>query len=389
MVLPLTYNWRNLFVRKLSTLLTFGVVAVVVGVLAVLLSFTEGIKSSLRSTGSPQNIMVLKKGATAESTSIIYRDDADKLVQTPGVKHEGDQLLISRELCVQTSIRRKGPEGKPANVAIRGIDPVAWSVHRDAKITKGELMKEGSAEILVGKAAAERYANLEIGQSIPLGRTQNVSFKVVGIFETGGSALESEIWAPRTMLADVYKREFFSSVILRVDDNANIDDAMKYIEGPAVRLAPRTELKYYEDLSSKSTQLVFLTSVLILIMAVGAVFAVANTMYAAVDGRRREIAMLRTIGFTKPAILISIILESIMICLTACAVGLLFASFFSGKRQDFLSDATWTVMAYELKLTPTIIVVAILLSTLVGIGGALAPAAKAARTNILEALRKA
>lgn len=389
MVLPLTYNWRNLFVRKLSTLLTFGVVTVVVAVLAVLLSFTEGIKSSLRATGSSRNILVLKTGATAESTSLISNEDANKLVQVPGIALDNGNPLLSRELCVQTSIRRKGPAGNPANVAIRGIDPVAWKVHVDARIIEGRSFDEGAAEIIVGKAAAERYANLEINQSIELGRTQSRPCRVVGVFEAGGGALESEIWVSRTLLANIYDRVFVSSALLRLDDNASPAAAMEYISGPAVNLAPRTELEYYADLSSKSTQIVFLTSILIAIMAAGAVFAVANTMYAAVDGRRREIAMLRTIGFTKPAILLSIILESIMICLTACAVGLVFASFFSGKRQDFLSDSTWTVMAYELKLTPTIIVLAILLSTLVGIGGALAPAAKAARTNILEALRKA
>mgnify|MGYP001386349301 CR=1 FL=1 len=390
MVLPLTYNWRNLFVRKLSTSLTFGVITVVVGVLAVLLSFTEGIKSSLRSSGSDRNLLVLKKGATAESTSLINPEEAGRLVQTPGVALDKTGApLISRELCVQTSIRRKGADGKPANVGIRGIDPVGWQVHADVRITEGDRFNEGEMEIIVGKAAAERYAGLAIGDTLELGRTQNQNYKVVGIFEAGGGALESEIWTSRGSLSNSYNRTFVSSALLRLRDDADINAAKDYIEGSAVNLNPKTELEYYEELSSKSTQIVVLTSILIAIMAAGAVFAVANTMYAAVDGRRREIAMLRTIGFTKAAILFSIIIESMMICLAACVLGLVGASFFSGRREDFLSDTTWTVLAYELRLTPTIIVVAIVVSTLVGIVGAVAPAAKASRTNILDALRKA
>ncbi len=390
MALPLTYNWRNLFVRRLSTALTFSVVAVVVGVLAVLLSFTEGIKASLRASGSPRNIIVLTTGATAESTSLISPEESGRVVQTPGIGHDDTGApLISRELCVQTSIPRRRPDGNLANVAVRGVDPVAWKIHREMKIVAGRLFEEGAAEIIVGRAASERYRNLEIGGTIELGRTAALPCTVVGIFEAEGSAFESEIWTSRGLLSNAYGRTFVSSAVIRLADGANVDEAIDYIRGPAVNLNAKTETGYYEDLSAKSTQIVALTSVLIAIMATGAVFAVANTMYAAVDGRRREIAMLRTIGFSRYAILTSFVVESLMICLIACGLGLVGASFFSGSRQDFLSDSTWTVLAYELRLTPPIIAVAIIVSTLVGVVGALAPAAKASRISILEALRKA
>lgn len=390
MALPLTYNWRNLFVRKLSTALTFTVVAVVVAVLAVLLSFAEGIRGSLRASGSPRNIMVLKTGATAESTSMIFRDEYDRLVQTPGIAFDQNGApLISRELCVQTSILRRGSNGSPANVAVRGVEPVAWQVHREVKIIEGRNVIEGAPEIIVGRAAAQRYAGLEIGGAIELGHASSQAYTVVGIFEAAGGALESEIWASRGMLANAYGRSFASSALVRLADGASADEAIDYIRGPAVNLNARTETDYYEDLTSKSTQIVALTTILVAIMASGAVFAVANTMYAAVDGRRREIAMLRTIGFNRAAILIAFVIESLMICIVACAVGLFGASFVNGSRQDFLSDSTWTVLAYELRMTPAIVGSALAVATLVGIVGALAPAARASRINILEALRKA
>ncbi|HWL95250.1 MAG TPA: ABC transporter permease [Phycisphaerae bacterium] len=390
MTLPVSYNWRNLFVRKLSTALTFLVVAVVVGVLAILLSFAEGIRMSLRASGSPRNIMVLKTGATAESTSIVNPEEAGRLVQAPGIAKGADGApLISPELCVQTSIPRRGPEGTPANVAVRGIDPIAWQVHQEVSLIQGERFNEGATEIIVGKAAAERYANLQIGESIELGRTSSHPYKVVGIFEADGGALESEIWASRGILSNAYSRNFVSSVLLRLAEGEKPEPALDYIRGPAVNLTAKTETEYYEDLTSKSAQIVALTSILIAIMATGAVFAVANTMYAAVDGRRRELAMLRTIGFTKSAILTSIVIESLMICLIACGFGLGGASFMSGSRQDFLSDTTWTVLAYELRMTPTIVISSILVAAVVGVIGAAAPAIRASRIHILDALRKA
>ena len=390
MRLPLSYNWRNLFVRKMSTALTFVVVAVVVFVLSVLLSFAMGIRASLAAAGHPGNLMVLKPGSTSESTSVGLPEDAARLVQTPGVARGDDgHLLISGELCVQTSIPRRGPNGTMANVAVRGVTSIAFEVHEMVHIIEGRSFEPGMSEVIIGKAAAERYQGLHLGGDLALGRLGNRVCRVVGVFEAGGGALESEIWAPITVLSDAYSRRFWSSAVLRLADTAVAGPAIHYINGPAVNLEAKPELKYYEELASKTSEIVVLTTVLIGIMAVGAVFAVANTMYAAVDGRRREIAMLRTIGFGRSAIVTSFLIESLLICTTACLCGLACSLLINGSRQDFLSDATWTVLAYELKVTPQTVLAALVLAAVVGVVGATAPAVRAARTGIMEALRKA
>lgn len=390
MALPLSYNWRNLFVRKLSTTLTFTVIVVVVLVLAVLLSFAAGIRASLAASGNPANILVLKPGATAESTSFILPPEAERVVQTPGIaRDDAGQLLISRELCLQTSIPRKGPKGTMANVPVRGVDEMAFVVHSEVRIIEGRKPVPGALEVVVGKAAADRYANLHIGGEISLGRLGNRLCTVVGIFEAGGGSLESEIWGPRTIIADSYGRPFSTSVVVRLADPATAEAAIDYINGPAVNLEARRETKYYEELAAKTREIVGLTTVLVGIMAIGAIFAVANTMYAAVDGRRREIAMLRTIGFPRRAIMAAFVIESLLICGIACIVGLLLSLLVSGSRQDFLSDATWTVLAFELRITPGILVSALLLSLAVGVIGAVAPAVRASRVHVIEALRKA
>ena len=390
MALPLSYNWRNLFVRKLSTGLTFLLVTVVVFVLAVLLSFSEGIRASLAATGSPRNIIVLKPGSTSESTSVLTPEETNRLVQTPGIAQDAHgRLMISHELCVQTSIPRRDAKGNLANVAVRGVDEVAFDLHEVVRIVEGRRFEPGTQEVVVGRAAQQRYANLALGDEIALGRLLNRRFRVVGVFEAGGSAMESEIWAPRTIVADAYNRHLSSSVVLRLEDAALAGPAMDYINGPAVNLESKTAVAYYKDLSSKTREIVILTTVLITIMGIGAVFAVANTMYAAVDSRRREIAMLRTIGFSKRSIMIAFVVESLLICGLACVVGLAASLSFHGQRQDYLSNATWTVLAYELKVTPRTVLTALALAMIVGVIGALAPALRAARTQVIEALRKA
>jgi putative ABC transport system permease protein len=388
MALPLYYNWRNLLRRRLSTTLTFVVVAAVVFVLSVLLSFATGIREALDASGSPRNVLVLKPGATAESMSMILPDEVGRLVQTPGIARGADgQPLLSRELCVQTTIPRR--DGTAANIAVRGVDDIVLAVHDNVRIIEGRSPQAGALEAMTGKAARDRYPNLDVGAELRLGRAGNRNYRIVGVFEAGGGALESEIWAPRTIVSDTYNRRFDSSVVMRLAEGASARAAIEYINGSVVQLEGKLETAYYEDLAVKTREIVTLTTILVGIMAIGAVFAVANTMYAAVDGRRREIAMLRTIGFARGAIIVSFMIESILICTSACVAGLGASLLINGSRQDFLSDTTWTVLAYELRITPGILAAALGLATLVGVGGALAPALKASRTRVIEALRKA
>jgi len=390
MAVPLHYNWRNLLARPLSTTLTLVVVAVLIIVLAVALAFAAGIRASLVATGSTDNIIVLKPGATAETMSIILPEEAGRLAQTPGVaKDPAGNQLISSEVCVQTDIPRR--TGGTANVALRGVDDVAFQVHREIKVVQGRPFQQGQLELIVGRAAQNRFTGLDLDSEIVLGRHSQRRYRVVGIFEARGGAMESEIWGPRTMLADSYARRFTSSICLRLEDKRQTADSLAYINGPTVQLDGKIETEYYDELSRTTRQIVQLTSVLIGIMAIGAVFAVANTMYSAVDGRRREVAMLRAIGFGRQSIIVALITESVLLCGLSCATGLVASKLITlgMARQDYLSDQTWTVLAYDLRLTPTIVGTCIGLALIVGAVGALAPALRAARINVLEALRKA
>ncbi|MEK6676666.1 MAG: FtsX-like permease family protein [Planctomycetota bacterium] len=390
MALPINYSLRNLAVRRTSTLLTFVIVAVIVFVLAVLLSFAAGIKKSLAVSGASSNLLVLAPGATAEGMSFILPEEVSRLVQTPGIAfRESGSPLISPEVLVQTNIPRVGPDGNLANVAVRGVDEAGFTIHSGLNIIEGRRFQQGIQEVIVGRAAQNRYVGLSIGSEIQLGKMSHRQFKIVGVFEAAGAAIESEIWGPRTVMGDAYGRSMASSVILRLVDGADVEKAIEYINGPAVELEAKRETDYYKDLSSKTKEIVVLSSILVGIMAVGAIFAVANTMYASVDRRRREIAMLRTVGFGRFAVVSVFMVESVLVCIPACIVGLVGSLFLSGRRDDFFSDETFTVLAYEWSVTPGVMVTCLVVSALVAIIGAWAPAMRASRTGIIETLRKA
>jgi ABC-type antimicrobial peptide transport system permease subunit len=388
-MLPLTYNWRSLFARKHSTLLTFVVVTTLVFVLSVLLSFVAGLQKSLATSGWPDNLIVLAPGATAESTSLILPEEVARLSQVRGVNQDAlGTPLISREVCVQTSIARRGSGASLANVGVRGVDPIAFLVHREVKIVNGRGLQPGTLEVIVGKAASVRYAGLELGGEIPLGRLGNRMFTVVGVFEADGGALENEIWGVRTVLADAYDRPLVSSAHISVTPGYSVRSAIAEITGPTVNLSARTEVGYYEELLVKTREVVSLAMILVSVMTLGAVFAVANTMFAAVDGRRREVAMLRTLGFGRRSIGVAWRVEAFLICSAAGVVGLLGSVLVSGGRQDCLSDASWTAIAYERRVTPANGAIALCISICVGALGAFAPALRAARISVVSALRR-
>lgn len=388
-MLPLSYNWRCLFARKQSMLLTFIVLTTLVFVLAVLLSFVTGLREAVAASGAADNLVVLAPGATAESTSLLLPAEVAKLTQVEGIRlNESGEPLISREIYVQTTITRHGDEGALAHVGVRGLDDIGFQVHRSVRIIEGRGFQAGTREVIVGRAAAARYAGLDIGRDIALGRLGNRLFTVVGVFEAGGSALENEIWAVRTLLADAYERHLISSVHLNVSPKHQAAEVIARIAGPAVSLSGRTEEDYYAELLIKTREVVSLATFLVVVMSLGAVFAVANTMFAAVDGRKREVAMLRTLGFGRFAVGFSFVTEAFLVCAAAAVVGLIGSAVTSGAPRDFLSDSSWTAIAYERRMSPMICLIALGVSCLVGMLGALVPAMRAARMNPTTALRR-
>jgi len=394
MGLPLTYHWRNLFVRRSTTLLTVLVVAAVTAVLAWLLSFAAALRTSLAVASDARKIIVLKRGATAESNSAIRAEDMNLLTQVEGLETDPQtgRALISPEMIVQVQLPRLADGGRTAaNVAVRGVTEIAFAVHRNVRL-EGRCFAPGGREVIVGRTAARQFAGLQVGDTVNLGFGQDRGYVVVGTFSADGGPMESEIWGYLPSLMNAYNRTLYSSASLRVAPGADPRSVIARIEGPAVQLNASTEADYWREQAMLIRVYLAVAGVLVGLMAVAAVLSIANTMYASVAGRTREIAMLRTIGFGPGRILAGFVLEAAMLALTggllgcaACAAWLELA----GNTKDMFGATTFTSMAFEIVLNPRTAAEALACVVLVGAAGALLPARRAARLPAIAGLREA
>ncbi|MBK8266858.1 MAG: ABC transporter permease [Planctomycetes bacterium] len=394
MALPLSYHWRNLFVRKNTTILTVLVIAAVVGVFTWMIGFRGAVNQSLSVAGEERKIIVLKKGATAESNSAIPIDEYNKLGQLNSVEKNPatGQPRFSPEMIIQVSLPRLADGGMTfANVAVRGVTDDAFVVHSNVK-ELGTRFSVAEREVIVGVAASKQFGGLNIGDIVNIGFGGDRGYKVVGYFSADGGPMESEIWGYLPSLMNAYNRTMYSSVSLRLTPDADPKEVIAQIEGPAIQLTGKTEKDYWKE-QTKLTQIyLFVTGALVAVMSIAAVFAIANTMYAVVAGRTREIAMLRTIGFDGYTILRGLILESVMVSLMGGIIGCLGCAAWleiAGNTKDMFGATTFTTMAFEIHLTPVIVVAAMIMVTLLGVVGALMPGLRAARLEVLTALREA
>jgi putative ABC transport system permease protein len=393
MGMPLSYHWRNLFERKTTTVLTVLVIASVVAVFAWMLGFAFALSDSLAVAGDPRKLIVLKRGATAESNSAIPVDEYNKLNQVAEVARdaESQEPLLSPEIVVQISLPRLRDEGRTnANVAVRGVTETAFQVHRNVKPI-GRVFSKAAPEVIVGEAAAKQFAGLGINETIQLGYGADRAYRVVGHFSAGGGPAESEIWTYLPSLMNAYRRTSYSSANLLLQENAKTQSAIEQIEGPAIELTALTEAAYWQNQARMIRTYLQIAYVLVGVMCVAAVFSIANTMFSAVAGRTREIAMLRTIGFASRTVLLGFVIAAVMLALLGGSVGC-FACLawlaLVGRTKDMFGASTFTTLAFEIRLTPIIIALVMAAVSMVGFVGAWYPARRAAGLHVVSALRE-
>ncbi len=394
MALPLTYHWRHLFVRRTTTLLTMAVVAAVVAALTWILGFAFALQSSLAVARDDHKLMVLRRGSTSESMSAIPIADYNKLTQVIGVARDPNTgtPLISPEMLVQVSLPRQRDGGRTsANLAVRGVTPIALQVHRNVRLT-GPLFSTGTQEIIVGAKAAAQFQGLELGDFVNLGFGNDRGYKVVGYFTADGGPMESEIWGYLPSLLNAYNRTMYSSAALRVDPGTDPDSVIEQIAGPAIQLDAKTEAEYWTKQTGRVRAYLSIVATLVLVMGIAAACSIANTMYALVAGRVREIAMLRTIGFSRRQILVGFVLEAVLLSVLGGAVGCAACAAWlglAGHTKDIYGASSFSTLAFDIRLTPLVIVVALAAVTAVGALGAFLPARRAARVEVITALREA
>ncbi len=391
MAIPLKYNLRNLLVRKTTTLATAGGIALVVVVTILLLSLVTGLKRMLVATGSVNNLVVTRKGATNDGSSSVPRDAVQALRYLSGIARtpEGEPL-VSPELIIQPFFRPKG--GGRENVLVRGVTPTGYLVHDNVRFSAGRPPQSSLGEAAVGLAASQRYEGAGLGETLQFGRR---NWTVVGIFTAAGSAFESEVWVDVEDLFTDASRANYSGVRLTVAPGADRDALIRRIaDDPRISLEAKPEVDYYSEQAESANTLYLLTSVLAVIMGTGAIFGAMNTMFAAVTHRTAEIGTLRALGFSRGAVLLSFVSESVFLALVGYMGGVFLGigaiTLVNGLIHGVAFNlASFSTAVVTLQLSPTILLVALILAVSMGAFGGLLPARRAAQLRVTEALRRA
>jgi putative ABC transport system permease protein len=382
-------NIRSVPSRLGSSMVIVIGIAGVVGVMVALLSMARGFEATLASTGRPDRAIVLRGGSNDELGSVIFRDKAAVIKQTPGIKKGADgQPLVVAEKYLLTSVPRIGST-EPNNIVVRGTDLRALEVRPEVKLIEGRMFQPGVYEIIVGRAAVGQFANLHVGDKVAI---RNGDWTVVGIFTSGGDVHESELWADLETLMAAAKSPVMASVTAQLESAAAypaFKDALT--TDPQLTVKVQREPEYYASRSEALNTLVnVLGYTVAIIMAIGAVFGALNTMYAAVSARTIEIGTLRAIGFNATPLVISVMLEALLLALAGGILGAIIAYVvFNGYTVSTLNFQTFSQVAFDFRVTPDLLVQGIIWASGIGLIGGLFPAMRAARLPIVEALRSA
>jgi len=387
MKIPVIYNVRSVVQRPLSTALTAVGIGLVVAVFIGMLALANGFQAALARTGSPDNALVLRRGADSELSSGVTREAASILAASPHVAIGSDgRPMVSPEVYVLIPLNRPNDTVAVANVVVRGISEQAWNVRARVEVTDGRRPQSGRAEICVGRKIVGRFNNTGIGQSMRFG---NRDWTVVCHFAAGGSAFESEIWGENEQFMPVFRGEVFQSLSFRLRDPATFDEAKRVLEGDQrITVDVHRESEFYAAQSALLGTILQILAVLITsIMAIGAVFGAVNTMYAAVASRGPEIAVLLTLGFHPRSVLASFLAESAIIAAAGGVLGGLLALPINGVVTSTTNWASFSEVAFSFRVTPGLLLSGLVFAVVMGVVGGFFPARHAAKLPVVQALR--
>ncbi len=386
--IPFSYIFRNLWTRKLTTILTAGGMGLVVFVFAAVLMLDAGLKKTLVSTGSYDNVVMIRKGSETEIQSGISRDQAALIESLPEIaRGAGGEALVSKETVVLNSLNKTGGE-KRSNVVLRGVTEMGLKLRPQVKISEGRMFRPGSTEIITGRSIADQFGGVQIGNTL---RFAQRSWTVVGIFDAGKSGFDSEIWGDVEQLIQSFRRVNYSSVIAKLNNSEQFDALVTRVDDdPRLTLAVKREQVFYEDQSrTLSSFISILGMVLSVIFSIGAMIGAMITMYAAVASRTAEIGTLRALGFQRRNILVAFLMESMLLALVGGIGGLILASALQAFTISTMNWQSFSELAFTFTLTVGIVLKTLLFSLLMGVIGGFLPSVKAARMKIVDSLRAA
>lgn len=388
MKIPLAYSLRNLWTRKLTTALTAGGMALVVFVYAAVLMLDAGLRQTLVSTGRDDNIVVTRRSAGTEIQSAVERQQAAIVESQPEIAlRAGGAPLVSKETVVLIA-QPKRDTGVPTNVTVRGIGAEGLALRPQVRVISGRLFRPGSTEIVVGKGVYDRFEGVGLGERLRFGGRE---WTVVGVFDGGGSAFDSELWGDGEQMMQSFRRNAFSSVIARLGDPGAFDALKARLEAdPRLTVDVKRERAFYEEQSAALSNFIsYLGLTLSVIFSIGAMIGAMITMYAAVANRTGEIGTLRALGFRRGAVLAAFLAEALFLGLVGWVVGLAFASLMQLVQISTLNWQSFAELAFRFTLTPKIVLQSLAFALAMALAGGVLPALRAARLKIVDALRAA
>ncbi len=386
MPIPVAYSLRNLWARKFTTMLTAGGMALVVFVFAAVMMLDAGLKYTLVATGQPNNILVTRRSSGTEIQSGVDRTQAAIVESQPEIAiGQAGIRMVSKEVVVLIA-QPKRDTGVPTNVTVRGVGAQGLALRPQVQVISGRMFRPGSTEITVGRSIAERFDGTDIGEHLRFGSR---NWTVVGVFDGGGSAFDSEVWGDGEQMIQAFRRTAFSSVVVRLTDPSRFDALKQRLDSdPRLTLDVKRERTFYEEQSEVMSNFIsYLGLTLSVIFSVGAMIGAMITMYAAVANRTSEIGVLRALGFRRGSILAAFLAEAFFLGLVGWVIGLALAS---GMQLVQISTMNWqsfSELAFRFTLTPEIVWKSLVFALTMGLAGGFLPAIRAARLKIVDALR--
>jgi putative ABC transport system permease protein len=381
-------NLRTIPQRLGSSGVAIVGIAGVVIVLVSVLSIAQGFAAAMEASGSPVRALVMRSGADSEMTSGLVGPEVDIIKQAPGLRREGQAPLASAEMYVIIDIP-KISTNTGANVPMRGIEPPGTTVRSEFAIAEGRMFNFGTNEVVVGRGAHVNFKGLNVGDTITSGQN---NWQVVGLFETGGSVAETEIWCDVRVLQGVYRRgNSYQSILARLDSSESFNTFRDWLTAnPQVNVQVRRETDYYAQQSRALTSLIRTVGFgIAVLMGIGAVFGAILTMYTAVSTRAREIATLRALGFNTTSVVVSVLAESLALAAIGGAIGGVLAYVaFNGYQTSTMNFSTFSQVAFAFQVTPQLLGMGLFYALTMGLIGGLFPALRAARLPIPSALRE-
>jgi len=388
MAIPVGYIARNLVARRLTTTLTAGGMALVVYVFATVLMLSAGLEKTLVATGQDDNVVVIRRSSQTEVQSGIARAQAEVVETLPQIALTSDgRPLISKEPVVLINLPKRG-SGKPANVVIRGVTANGLTLRPQVKLVAGRMFQPGTAEIIAGRSVADGFQGAGLGETL---RFASRDWKIVGVFDAGHTAFDSEIWGDAEQMLQAFRRTGFSSLLFRLNDPDDFDAVKSDIENdPRLTLEAKREKRFYAEQSEALSKFIrYLGTSISIIFSIGAVIGAAITMYASVASRTGEIGTLRALGFSRAAILTAFLGEALLLGLLGGVAGLVAASAMQALSISTTNFQTFAEIAFSFTLTPGIVIASLIFALAMGFIGGFLPAARAAKMKIVDALRAA